>query len=573
VSDDLNVDTTSSGTVTVVRLAGAIDDDFDAKVLQDAALTPVAVLDLCGVGEVTDAGVEKWRQAIGELGSAVEELILVECSPAVVERMSEDPGFVGAAAVASAQIVMTCTACGRAATPAIDVDIPVTEETLEFACAECNSEMALAAHGADPFEFCHLVPTTSLSQDVQVVVNMARRPKGPPTLEPGSEEEREFAALSEAIAAAEAQDAARVEVDLEAGPKEKAKPDRPPERRDDRPESTGEQTATAAPASERCSQPKRTRKSKAGEQPSSRETEERIVVEPVADGQAEHEPTEVAMPALTRDPEPRSDESQDDGTNPSIRVASVQQFDAEATSPSKRPAVANVPTVATASSDRLLIVAAAVIVALIVVVALLLFRGPGGVPPEALLAFHEHLTAGQLEAAEALVEEHGDSIPDELRAIADNAIGDLRDREVAATLVGAKKALARKKYADAVANARAALEVHATNADGLFVAGESLRLLGRLLEAAGYYATLIDEHPDDPRVDDAMFWRGEALLTQGKQLEARPLFERVIAIEKSNFARSAARRIEQIDTEVPEHADEQDDSETQPNEDEPEASE
>jgi tetratricopeptide (TPR) repeat protein len=559
VSGGPSVNTTSSGAVTYLRISGAIDGELDIEKIRDATLTPVAVLNLRGVNEVTDDGARKWQEAIAAVGGAVEELILVECSPAVVARMNEDPAFVGKAAVASAQIGMSCTACGRAATPTIDVDIPITDETLEFACAECSAEMAPMSDAPGYFDFCHRVPTTSLSQDVQIVVNIAERPSGPPTLEPGSEEQREYAALAEAIAAAEAEDAARDQAELESAPE-------PETGKKGKSRSTRE--GTEAPAAER-KRKKRRKKAKARPRQPARETEERTVVEPPVEAPIQ-DPTEVAMSAFDDAAAPPDDGPADEGTDPNIRLASIQSLEGEVTTPGKRPDAAGMPTIATAPGDKLLIGAAGVIVALVLVIILLLMRGPTGIPPEVLLAFHDQLEAGDLEAAEAVLAEQGDSIPNELRVIAEDAIGELRAKEVAATLEEASGALARKDYAEAAKGARAALEIDATNADGLFIAGESLRLLGRLVEAAEYYATFIEEHPDDARLDDALFWKGESLLTQGKLHEARPLFERVVALEQSDFARSAARRIEQIDAEAPPAPEPQDDGEAPPDEDAPE---
>ena len=56
MSGGASVDTTSSGTVTYLRVSGAIDGGLEPSALRDAALTPVAVLNLRGVDKITNAG-------------------------------------------------------------------------------------------------------------------------------------------------------------------------------------------------------------------------------------------------------------------------------------------------------------------------------------------------------------------------------------------------------------------------------------------------------------------------------------------------------------------------------------
>ncbi len=58
------------------------------------------------------------------------------------------------------------------------------------------------------------------------------------------------------------------------------------------------------------------------------------------------------------------------------------------------------------------------------------------------------------------------------------------------------------------------------------------------------YLDFTRDYPAHHRADDAQFWAAELLMQQGKMADARPLYEKVAANEKSNFRNSAAKRLE-----------------------------
>jgi CRP-like cAMP-binding protein len=58
------------------------------------------------------------------------------------------------------------------------------------------------------------------------------------------------------------------------------------------------------------------------------------------------------------------------------------------------------------------------------------------------------------------------------------------------------------------------------------------------------YLDFATAEPKHGKTDDAQFWAAELLVQQGKAADARALYEKVAANEKSNFRNSAAKRLE-----------------------------
>lgn len=106
-----------------------------------------------------------------------------------------------------------------------------------------------------------------------------------------------------------------------------------------------------------------------------------------------------------------------------------------------------------------------------------------------------------------------------------------------------------EKYAETIDAAQQAAVLGPLDVDIVFVVGESYRLLSRLTEAIPHYEEVAADPTADHRLDDALFWQAEWLLSEGRGAEARVLYKKVLEQEDTNFVTSANERIAAIDKE------------------------
>jgi TolA-binding protein len=119
------------------------------------------------------------------------------------------------------------------------------------------------------------------------------------------------------------------------------------------------------------------------------------------------------------------------------------------------------------------------------------------------------------------------------------AVPDLRrDRERVLAAFNAKR------YSEAIEAGDQLVKMGDLHPDSLWAIGESLRLVGKLPEAALHYETFGREFPNDDRVDDALFWRAEFLATSGDRTGARALYKLLLSeYPSSDLRRSAKKRL------------------------------
>lgn len=79
--------------------------------------------------------------------------------------------------------------------------------------------------------------------------------------------------------------------------------------------------------------------------------------------------------------------------------------------------------------------------------------------------------------------------------------------------------------------------------DGEFMRVEAERHMG-VASALDDYLAFAKSYPNHSKADDAQFWAADFYTNQGKTAEARALYEKIAANEKSNFRTSAQKRLE-----------------------------
>jgi len=92
----LKVEKVSDAQVTCLRMSGTIDEQFDGKKLAATVKGGTLVLDLGEVRKISSFGCREWVDFVGDAGQRVNDLLLVECAPKVVDQLNMVSQFLGA---------------------------------------------------------------------------------------------------------------------------------------------------------------------------------------------------------------------------------------------------------------------------------------------------------------------------------------------------------------------------------------------------------------------------------------------------------------------------------------------
>ncbi len=97
----LVVERFAADTITLLSLAGTIDEQFDGKKLAASLKGRILVLDLGEVRKISSFGVREWVDFVRAAGERFESVILVECSPKVVDQLNMVMNFAGSGPTAA----------------------------------------------------------------------------------------------------------------------------------------------------------------------------------------------------------------------------------------------------------------------------------------------------------------------------------------------------------------------------------------------------------------------------------------------------------------------------------------
>ena len=74
--------------VTFIKLSGVIDEDNELDHLTEKIPGGTAVIDLGEVERINSCGVRDWVNWLGKIETAKTDVVLVECSPAIVAQIN-----------------------------------------------------------------------------------------------------------------------------------------------------------------------------------------------------------------------------------------------------------------------------------------------------------------------------------------------------------------------------------------------------------------------------------------------------------------------------------------------------
>jgi anti-anti-sigma regulatory factor len=112
----------ADGGIVCLRLSGTIDESFEGKKLATTIKAKTLVLDLADIKKISSFGIREWVDFIRNVGEHVEEIVLIECAPKVVDQLNMVGNFAGKGRVLSFAAPFRCDYCDNDARVLFSVD-------------------------------------------------------------------------------------------------------------------------------------------------------------------------------------------------------------------------------------------------------------------------------------------------------------------------------------------------------------------------------------------------------------------------------------------------------------------
>src|SRR5215510_14119149 len=91
----------ADGGVACIKFIGTIDESFEGGKLGMTAAADTLVLDLGGVKKISSFGIREWVDFVTTAARHARSLILIECTPKVVDQLNMVANFTGGGRVFS----------------------------------------------------------------------------------------------------------------------------------------------------------------------------------------------------------------------------------------------------------------------------------------------------------------------------------------------------------------------------------------------------------------------------------------------------------------------------------------
>lgn len=153
----LSIEKFADGAIACLKFAGTIDEGFEGKKLGGTVAGDTLVLDLGGVKKISSFGIREWVDFVVTAGKQVRSMILIECSPKVVDQLNMVANFAGGGRVFSFYAPFRCDYCDSEHRVLLQVD--KDHETIksmklaERPCPSCKEGMYFDEDGATFFSY------------------------------------------------------------------------------------------------------------------------------------------------------------------------------------------------------------------------------------------------------------------------------------------------------------------------------------------------------------------------------------------------------------------------------------
>lgn len=147
----------ADGSVACLKFVGTIDEGFDGKKLGMTAGADTLVLDLGGVRKISSFGIREWVDFVTTAAKVTRQIILIECSPKVVDQLNMVANFAGGGRVFSFYAPFRCDFCDTEQRVLLQVDRDLdaikSMKLAERPCLSCKESMYFDEDGATYFSY------------------------------------------------------------------------------------------------------------------------------------------------------------------------------------------------------------------------------------------------------------------------------------------------------------------------------------------------------------------------------------------------------------------------------------
>jgi len=139
----LRVDKYADGSILCLKFSGTIDEDFDGKKLAASTKAKTLLLDLGDIGKISSFGIREWVDFVNAISKNAEQVILLQCSPKVVDQLNMVANFAGPKGkVYSFYCPYTCDYCDTSPKVMMQVDrdheVIKSMKPPERVCEQCG---------------------------------------------------------------------------------------------------------------------------------------------------------------------------------------------------------------------------------------------------------------------------------------------------------------------------------------------------------------------------------------------------------------------------------------------------
>jgi anti-anti-sigma regulatory factor len=170
MNQKFHVEVTQRDDVTYIKLAGVIDEDNELGSLVDRLGAGTSVIDLAEIERINSCGVRDWVNWLGRAEKKGAEMILVECSPAIVAQINLVNNFVGNGAVKSFYAPYFCPSCDLEKVLLVDMEEMAGQDRPKAPvcrCDECDGVMDFDDMEESYFAFIQTTKKAQLSTEVK----------------------------------------------------------------------------------------------------------------------------------------------------------------------------------------------------------------------------------------------------------------------------------------------------------------------------------------------------------------------------------------------------------------------
>jgi anti-anti-sigma regulatory factor len=153
----LMVEKFADGGVACIKFTGTIDESFEGKKLGASAGAGTLVLDLGGVKKISSFGIREWIDFVSTAARHARSLVLIECSPKVIDQLNMVANFAGGGRVFSCYAPFRCDYCDSEQRVLLQVDRDheaiKAMKLAERPCPGCKESMYFDEDGATFFSY------------------------------------------------------------------------------------------------------------------------------------------------------------------------------------------------------------------------------------------------------------------------------------------------------------------------------------------------------------------------------------------------------------------------------------